>query len=41
MDRGSWYCTGRNDQDYSQGKEMKNAKWLFAEDLKTAEKKKS
>ena len=28
MDRGSWHCTGRRDQDLSQEKEMKKGKMV-------------
>ena len=38
MDRGSWYCTG-SDQDYPQEKEMQNSKRLSDEALQIAEKR--
>ena len=39
MDRGSWHCTGGNDQDQAQEKESKKAKWLSEEALQIAEKR--
>ena len=34
MDRSSWNCTGGNDQDHPQEKEMQKGKWLSEEALK-------
>ena len=39
MDRGSWHCTGGNDQDHPQEKEMQKSKWLSEEALQIAEKR--
>ena len=38
MDRGPWQCTGGNDQDHLQEKEMQKAKWLSEEALQIAGK---
>ena len=39
MDGGSLHCTGGNNQDHPQEKEMKKAKWLSEEALQTAVKR--
>ena len=39
MDRDSWHCTGGNDQDQNQEKEIQQDKWLPEEDLEIAEKR--
>ena len=39
MDGGLWHCTGGNDQDHPQEKEMKKAKWLSEEALQIAVKR--
>ena len=39
MDGGLWHCTGGNDQDHPQEKEMQKAKWLSEETLQIAEKR--
>ena len=39
MVRGSWHCIGGSDQDYTQEKESKRAKWLSEEALQIAEKR--
>ena len=39
MDRGSWHCTGGNDQNHPQEKECKKAKWLSEEVLPIAGKR--
>ena len=38
MDGGSWHCTGGSDEDHSQEKKYKKAKWLSEEALQIAEK---
>ena len=38
MDRGSCHCSGGNDQDHSQEKEMKKGKWLSDPALQITEK---
>ena len=40
MYRGSWHCTGGNNQDYPQEKEIQKGKWLSEEALQIAEKRK-
>ena len=39
MDGASWHCTGGNDQDHPQEKEMQKTKWLSEEDLQAAMKR--
>ena len=39
MDGGSWHCTGGSDEDHSQEKKYKKAKWLSEEALQIAEKR--
>ena len=38
MDRSSWHCIGKSDQDHLQEKKYKKAKWLSEEALQKAEK---
>ena len=38
MDRGSWHCTGGNDQDHPQEKEIQKGK-MVEEALQIAEKR--
>ena len=40
MEWGSWHCTGGRDQDNSQEKKCRKAKWLSEEALQIAEKRK-
>ena len=40
MDRGSSHCTGGSDQNHTQEKEMRKAKWLFDEALQKAKRRK-
>ena len=40
MDRGLWQYTGGSDQDHCQENKYKKAKWLSAEVLQIAEKRK-
>ena len=39
MDGGSQHCTGGSDQDHSQGKNGRKAKWLSKDVLQIAEKR--
>ena len=39
MDGGLWHCTRGSEQDHTQEKEMKKAKWLSEEALQIAEKR--
>ena len=39
MDEGYWHCKGGSDQDHTQGKKFKKAKWLSDEALQIAEKR--
>ena len=39
MDRGSGHCTGGNDQDHPQEKEMQKGKMVAEEALQIAEKR--
>ena len=39
MDGGSWHCTEGSNQDHPQEKRHKKAKWLSAEALQIAEKR--
>ena len=41
MDGGSRHCTGGNDQNHPQEKEMQKAKWLSKEALQIAEKRRN
>ena len=40
MGGGLWHCAGGGDQDHTQEKESKEAKWLSEEPLQIAEKRK-
>ena len=40
MEEGLWHCTGDRDQDHTQEKKYKKAKWLSEEALQIAERRK-